>query len=29
MTHLSNADGIVACDLGAVESDELFANGFD
>jgi hypothetical protein len=24
-----NADGIAACDLGAVESDELFANGFE
>ena len=24
-----NADGVVACDLGAVESDELFANGFE
>jgi hypothetical protein len=24
-----NADGVAACDLGAVESDELFANGFD
>jgi hypothetical protein len=23
------ADGITACDLGAVESDELFANGFE
>ncbi len=24
-----NADGIAACDIGAVESDELFANGFE
>ncbi len=24
-----NADGTAACDLGAVESDELFANGFE
>ena len=24
-----NGDGVAACDLGAVESDELFANGFD
>ena len=24
-----NADGVAACDLGAVESDELFANGFE
>ena len=24
-----NADGVAACDIGAVESDELFANGFD
>ena len=24
-----NADGIAACDVGAVESDELFANGFE
>ena len=24
-----NADGIAACDLGAVESDELFTNGFE
>ena len=24
-----NADGNAACDLGAVESDELFANGFE
>lgn len=25
----ANADGVAACDIGAVESDELFANGFD
>lgn len=25
----ANADGTAACDLGAVESDELFANGFE
>jgi len=24
-----NADGVAACDIGAVESDELFANGFE
>ena len=24
-----NADGTAACDLGAVESDELFANSFE
>ena len=24
-----NADGVAACDLGDVESDELFANGFE
>lgn len=25
----ANADGVAACDIGAVESDELFAGGFD
>ncbi|HET8897930.1 MAG TPA: choice-of-anchor Q domain-containing protein [Rhodanobacteraceae bacterium] len=25
----ANADGVAACDIGAVESDALFANGYD